>query len=100
MGMRPCRMVLVRMLLFAAPAARGRILPTTNRSPPSSRDRLCDDLAIRAAEFEARNILKQVVKLARPSVVHIEAKKEETGRASFYGRSRMVEEAGSGVIVQ
>jgi serine protease Do len=64
------------------------------------RDRLFDDLALRAAEFEARNILKQVVRLAGPSVVHIEAEKEETGRTTFYGRSRMVEEAGSGVIVQ
>lgn len=64
------------------------------------RDRLFDDLALRAAEFEARNILKQVVRLAGPSVVHIEAEKEETGRATFYGRSRMIEEAGSGVIVQ
>ncbi len=64
------------------------------------RDRLYDDLALRAAEFEARNILKQVVKLAKPTVVHIEAEKEESGRATFYGRSRMIEEAGSGVIIQ
>ncbi len=67
---------------------------------PEQRERAYDDLALRAAEFEARNILKQVVKLAKPTVVHIEAEKQEEGRATFYGRSRMIEEAGSGVIIQ
>lgn len=44
------------------------------------------------------NVLKMVVKLASPSVVHIEARKTEGAR--IYGGRRIVEEAGSGVIIR
>jgi serine protease Do len=48
--------------------------------------------------FERKaNVLRQVVKLVRPTVVHIEA--EKSSRTARYNR-RSVEEAGSGVIVQ
>ena len=54
-------------------------------------------LSREVAEFERQgNILKTVVKLVGPTVVHIEAEKEER----TYGASRRVEEAGSGVIVE
>ena len=43
------------------------------------------------------NILKTVVKLGGPTVVHIEAQRTET---RTYGRERRVEEAGSGVIIE
>lgn len=41
-------------------------------------------------------ILKKVVKLVSPAVVHIEAEKDSAG----YGRGGRVEEAGSGVLVE
>ncbi len=44
------------------------------------------------------NALKRVVKLVKPSVVHIEAEKTEVD--NFRGRRNNVEEAGSGVIVE
>ncbi|MGC3966811.1 MAG: trypsin-like peptidase domain-containing protein [Pirellulales bacterium] len=44
------------------------------------------------------NVLKTVVKLVGPTVVHIEAQRSEGSRV--YGRSRTVEEAGSGVILE
>jgi serine protease Do len=44
-------------------------------------------------------ILKKVVKLVSPAVVHIEAEKDSNG-STGYGRSGRVEEAGSGVLVE
>src|SRR5262245_15986563 len=64
----------------------------------SARDRLYTELAADVAEFEQRgSILKRVVKLATPTVVHIEAKRESEGSRSTRGDS---EETGSGVIIQ
>lgn len=45
-----------------------------------------------------RSILKTVVKLVSPTVVHIEAEKRDAGKG--YSRNRLVEEAGSGVIIE
>ncbi|HZZ71121.1 MAG TPA: trypsin-like peptidase domain-containing protein [Pirellulales bacterium] len=64
--------------------------------------------AQRNAQFEAlakeyslweehANILKKVVRLCRPSVVHIEADKTEPPK---FGRRRQVEEAGSGIVFE
>ncbi len=67
-------------------------------SQPSAeaRDRLYQELAEDVEALERQgNILKRVVTLVQPTVVHIEAKKAEDG----FGR-RAVEEAGSGVIIQ
>jgi serine protease Do len=51
------------------------------------------------AELERHsNVLKTVVKLVSPTVVNIEAQRSEAART--YGRARVVEESGSGVIVQ
>jgi len=64
----------------------------------SSRDKLYAELAADVEELERRgNLLKRVVKLVTPSIVHIEAKRDaETPRPS---RSES-EEAGSGVIIE
>lgn len=62
----------------------------------ADRDRLYEEVAAEVAVLERQgNILKQVIQLAQPTVVHIEAKKSpsELSRKS-------VEEAGSGVIVE
>jgi len=62
---------------------------------PKSRDQLYDEIAAEVALLERQgNLLKRVVQLVRPNVVHIEAKKIERGISG----SKSVEEAGSGVI--
>lgn len=45
-----------------------------------------------------RRVLRTVVKLVSPTVVHIEAEKHEAAKG--YGRGRVVEEAGSGVVIE
>jgi serine protease Do len=65
---------------------------------PTMRDRLYAELAADVAELDQRgNILKRVVKLATPAVVHIEARREAEAGRSPRGES---EEAGSGVIIE
>jgi len=70
----------------------------TSTSPVAARDRLYAELAADVAELEQRgSILKRVVKLVTPAVVHVEARREtDTNRA---GRGEG-EEAGSGVIIE
>jgi len=64
----------------------------------TTRDRLYADLAADVAELELRgSILKRVVKLVTPAVVHIEARRETEAPRSARGDS---EEAGSGVIIE
>ena len=79
------------------PTVRGDELTAANTSAASAREQLFAELAADVAELERQgSILKRVVKLARPSVVHIEAKRDtENGRPN-----RDIDEAGSGVIVE
>src|SRR5687767_7498966 len=63
----------------------------------AAREQLFEDLAADVADLERQgSILKRVVKLAKPSVVHIEAQRDaEPGHPL-----REIDEAGSGVIVE
>lgn len=64
----------------------------------AARDRLYDALAADVAELERRgNILKRVVKLVTPAVVHIEAHREAEPMRVLRGDA---DEAGSGVIIE
>jgi serine protease Do len=67
---------------------------------PQKRDELYSQLRSQAAVLEAQTaVVKTVAKLIGPTVVHIEA--DVSGRsAPHVGRSRSVEEAGSGVLVE
>ena len=68
--------------------------------PPSAaaRERLFRELAEEVAILEKQgNLLKKVVRLVKPTVVHIDATKNST---DFPRRNKAVEEAGSGVIVE
>ncbi len=63
-----------------------------------TRQRLFDELAAEFTALERQgNLLKKVVRLATPTVVHIEARKQADARNGY--RRKPLEEAGSGVIV-
>jgi serine protease Do len=64
------------------------------------RAKMYDSLAREAAALERQSsVLKTVVKLVQPTVVHIEA--EKTDATSLrYGRKERIEEAGSGFLVK
>jgi serine protease Do len=67
---------------------------------PEARAKLFEELNKDVDWLERQgNVLKRVVKLVKPSVVHIEAEKAEAD--SFRpGRKNSVEEAGSGVVIE
>ncbi len=69
-----------------------------NGQSTEDRDALYAELAQEARAAERQfNLLKQVVRVVRPTVVHIETSRNSNGSS---GRERTVEEAGSGVIIQ
>ena len=66
---------------------------------PAVRDALFADLARDVATLEQQgSVLKRAVRLARPSVVHIEAKRDADEDARI--RSSAIDEAGSGVLIE
>ncbi len=68
----------------------------TSQPSKAERDRMYEEVADEVAALERQgNILKKVIRLAQPTVVHIEAKKMQEGLSR-----KSVEEAGSGVIVK
>jgi serine protease Do len=81
--------------LLAGPIAKAQ---DSGETAPESREQLYAALRREAEQFQKwGNIVKLVVRLVGPTVVHIETDKVESRRA---GGSRMVEEAGSGVILE
>jgi serine protease Do len=85
---------------FGPLAARADDVPVEGRATDSAdlRESLFAELAADVEELERRgSILKRVVKLVTPAVVHIEAKREAEAGRSPRGES---EEAGSGVIIE
>jgi serine protease Do len=72
--------------------------PAQRYSVVAERERLYAELAEDVAELEQRgSIVKRVVKLSTPAVVHIEARRDIEGVRPARGDS---EEAGSGVIIE
>lgn len=84
--------LLAGWLIFVCAALAG------GQEPP--RDELYGELAEAAQGLEQQSsLLKKLVLVVRPTVVHIEAEKK-AGSNVRYDTSRTVEEAGSGVIIQ
>jgi serine protease Do len=82
------------VLLATVPLSADEWSPDT----PAERDALFAELAHDVTELERHgNILKRVVRLARPSVVHIEATRDAEEGAS---RHKPIDEAGSGVLIE
>jgi serine protease Do len=82
-------------LLLASALCHGQFSLTSQLSE-AERERMYGELAEEVAALQMQgNIVRKVVQLAQPTVVHIDAKKTQDG----FGRKE-VEEAGSGVIVK
>lgn len=97
-GLAICMLAAVATLSVARPAAAQADLDGSLLSS-DQRDELFEEVAAEYVEIQRRgNLLKKVVRLVKPTVVHIEAKKTEAPDSR--GRTRTSEEAGSGVIVQ
>ena len=88
------------LLGYPPPAAFGQDSLDEEDGSMVSRTQMFQSLAEDVAELEKHsNVLKKVVKLVRPTVVHIEA--EKTDQSSIrVGRRSQVEEAGSGFIIK
>ncbi len=68
------------------------------QSAARDRDRMYDEIARDVALLEQHaSVLKRVAQVVAPTVVHIEARKDERFSERFGGR--FVEEAGSGVVI-
>jgi serine protease Do len=85
------RIILLLILLAGPSSLQAQPRPVSNST---TRAQLFSQLALDAEKFERQNILKQLVRLVTPSVVHISAYKSIEP-----GSSEVIEEAGSGVIV-
>lgn len=88
--------------LAAAPPVAAQGLASFRLEPEVSAEERAEMYATlrrEVAELERHgSILKMLAKLLSPTVVHIDATK--TSGSQVYGRSRVVEETGSGVIIQ
>ena len=84
----------------AAHAAFGQETPYDEDVAKISRTSAFKALAEEVATLEKQsNVLKKVVKLVQPTVVHIEAEKTDQNSVHFGHRSQ-VEEAGSGFVIK
>ncbi|MFW6170625.1 MAG: S1C family serine protease [Planctomycetota bacterium] len=84
------------LLMLLAPDAVHAQFSLTARPSKADRDQLYQEVAKEVEAFERHgNLLKKVIQLAQPTVVHVETKKTDT-----HGSQKSVEEAGSGVIVE
>lgn len=97
-------LALLLALLTPVPvAAQTNAVPPLDDSAEQAdavRQRMYETLGREVAALERQsNALKMVVKLMRPTVVHIEAEKVEPASVR-YGRPDQIEEAGSGCIVK
>ncbi|MCP4189434.1 MAG: trypsin-like serine protease [Planctomycetaceae bacterium] len=73
---------------------------TERASIDNSRDKLYEEVAAEYALVKSQgNLLKKVVQLVKPTVVHIESYKTEVNDGQF-GSQPTIEEAGSGIIIQ
>ncbi len=87
------------LLLTCPPPCRAQATPDEDTGV-EQRNQLYREIAAEVAELERQgSLLKKVVRLVQPTVVHIEAQKSLPANVNAAAR-RPVEEAGSGVIVE
>lgn len=80
-------------------AAAGALAQEDEATTPAAREAQFAELARDVAQLEQEgSILKRVVRLVRPSVVHIDANRDADSRRT--GLAGGVEEAGSGIVIE
>ena len=90
-----CNWLTFLYLALLFPTATWGQIPGDEPPDPAAHQRAFEELASEVAELEQRsNILKKVIRLVTPSVVHIDVRKTTSSR------SRSGEEAGSGMIIE
>ena len=97
---RTVRIAIVSCLLVASPSIVAQAQLVENLSAAAEdRDQLYDDLAAEVDALDTQlGLLKKVIRLVRPSVVHIEASKRVV--ANTRSGRKPVEEAGSGIVIR
>jgi serine protease Do len=97
----PATASLAIALLLAVPLAAQEDSAEDDLRLEASRAKIYEalDREVSALERQA-NVLKTIVKLVRPTVVHIEAEKTDATNLQIRGKVTHVEEAGSGCIVK
>jgi hypothetical protein len=105
--MLPPAIAILLVVSSAATTARGQESPESGNpnsysyaadNSPSVRERLFAELARDVEAMEQRlGIVKRVIRLVSPSVVHIQAKKNSSYGDS-YSTVDSIEEAGSGIL--
>jgi len=97
-------LVLAAALLLCLPLSTPGIGLRAEEPPRGSekdRDLLFADLDRQVAALQSQGqLLKTVVRLVTPTVVHIEAMRKDVPPGMLTGQARSVEEAGSGVIIR
>jgi serine protease Do len=89
---------LLPIVLALAPPALAQTKIAVREAAADSREKLFSELAADVEALERQtSIVKRVVQLVQPTVVHIEAKHQE-GDERFARRT--VEEAGSGIVIE
>ncbi len=91
--------LLLGLSLLTGRSAHGQEEEAEDEAAAATRESQFEALVHEVAGLEKQsNVLKKVVKLVSPTVVHIEA--EKTDQSSLkYGRRSQIEEAGSGFII-
>jgi serine protease Do len=95
--------LLTTLALMPGPGFASRAYGQTNLEPlaPEQRAELYQSVANAAAQFERQGqLIRQIVKLVRPTVVHIEARKGDRHQLRVGARRGRIEEAGSGVVIR
>jgi serine protease Do len=91
----------VLTLQVAVPMARGQQDDGEPQKARITRAGLYASIARDVEELEKHStLLKKVVKVVQPTVVHIEAEKVEKSTSLTYGKKGQIEEAGSGFVVE
>ena len=98
--MRSVRIAVVSSLFIAlAPLVSQAQVADSESLTSVDRDKLYEELTTEVDALEAHfGLLKKVIRLVRPTVVHIEASKQVAANARA-GR-KPVEEAGSGIVIE
>lgn len=94
-------LVLVSLLATSATLSHAQDDLDDTQTNEATRAKLYEALAREVTTLDRQSsVLKAVIKLVRPTVVHIEAEKTDAASLQYRGKNAHIEEAGSGYIVR